>query len=163
MTKRLYRSLEDNKIAGVCGGLGEYFDIDSTIVRIVFFLLVFANGVGLLAYLVAWIVIPKREAQTANVSGDSGTESATIHTTPEQREKAERNKYMIPGVILIVLGMVLLAHNVWWWFDWGELWPIVLIVVGGGILYRAISRNEEKAAEPEKTESKNGYAAGGTE
>lgn len=57
--KRLKRSISDKMIAGVCGGLAEYFEIDSTLIRLVFaFAAVFA-GTGVLAYLVMWIIVPK--------------------------------------------------------------------------------------------------------
>jgi len=58
MSKKVYRSLSDRKIAGVCGGLGEYFDIDPTLVRDVMLASLFAGGAGLVAYIVAWILIP---------------------------------------------------------------------------------------------------------
>lgn len=58
MTKKLYRSTTDAKIAGVCGGLAEYFDVDPTIVRLVWILLVLAAGTGILAYIIAWIIVP---------------------------------------------------------------------------------------------------------
>ena len=59
MTKRLYRSNTNVMIAGVCGGIGEYFDVDPTLVRLAAIVLFFAGAVGLLAYLLAWIIIPK--------------------------------------------------------------------------------------------------------
>lgn len=59
MTKRLYRSTQDRKIAGVCGGIAEYFNIDPTIVRVVAILLLLPGGLpGFLPYLVLWIVVP---------------------------------------------------------------------------------------------------------
>jgi len=58
MEKKLYRSIEDKKIAGVCGGIAEYMNVDSTIVRLVCILLVFGWGTGLLAYIVAALVMP---------------------------------------------------------------------------------------------------------
>ena len=58
MTKKLYLSQTDKKIGGVCGGLGEFLDVDPTIIRIIWALAFFAGGIGLLAYLVAWLVIP---------------------------------------------------------------------------------------------------------
>src|SRR6056297_3148517 len=58
--KKLYRSKTDRKIAGVCGGIGEYFGVDSTLVRLAAVVLIFASGAGLLAYLVAWAIIPER-------------------------------------------------------------------------------------------------------
>ncbi len=61
--KRLYRHPETRVLAGVCGGLGNYFKIDPVLVRIIFVVLFFANGVGLLAYIILWIAVPK--ARTA--------------------------------------------------------------------------------------------------
>lgn len=58
-TKRLYRSESERMIAGVCGGIAEYFDIDPVIVRLIAVALIFVQGIGLLAYLIAWIVIPE--------------------------------------------------------------------------------------------------------
>lgn len=57
MEKKLYRSITDKKLAGVCGGLAEYLGMDSTIIRLIWALLIF-SGVGLLAYIVAALVIP---------------------------------------------------------------------------------------------------------
>jgi len=59
--KRLYRSSRDRKLAGVCGGLGEYFDIDPNLVRLGAFLLALATGVipVLVTYVVAWLILPE--------------------------------------------------------------------------------------------------------
>jgi len=56
--KKLYRSQTDKKIAGVCGGVAEYFGIDSTLVRLGWILFTFAGGSGILAYIIAWIIMP---------------------------------------------------------------------------------------------------------
>ncbi len=60
MRKKLYKSETDRKIFGVCGGIAEYFGIDSTIVRLIWVLLVFGWGTGILAYIVAALVMPDR-------------------------------------------------------------------------------------------------------
>ena len=60
MEKRLYKSNTDYKIAGVCGGIAEYFDIDSTLVRLGWILFVCLGGSGVLAYIIAAIVMPQR-------------------------------------------------------------------------------------------------------
>ena len=62
MAKRLYRSIRNKKIAGVCGGLGDYFDIDPTIIRLTWLALILAGGGGVLAYIIAWIIVPKETA-----------------------------------------------------------------------------------------------------
>ena len=65
MAKRLYKSRNDRMIAGVCGGIGEYFDIDPTLIRILWVTLLFMAGGGLVAYLIAWIVIPNASQLTS--------------------------------------------------------------------------------------------------
>jgi phage shock protein PspC (stress-responsive transcriptional regulator) len=64
-TKRLMRSSRDKKLGGVCAGLAEYFDLDPTIVRIVWLLAVFLGGTGVLAYIILWIVLPLAPPQPA--------------------------------------------------------------------------------------------------
>ena len=66
MTKRLYRSRQHRVFAGVCGGLGEYFDVDPVFVRILTVILAFAHGIGLIAYIVAWIAMPKAPLTVAS-------------------------------------------------------------------------------------------------
>ncbi len=57
--KRLYKSTRQRMVSGVCGGIAEYFNIDPTIVRLLFVLLCFGGGGGVLAYIIAAIVIPE--------------------------------------------------------------------------------------------------------
>ena len=59
MKKKLYRSEKDHMIAGVCGGIAEYFDVDATLVRLLTGLSVILGGAGFVAYIIAWIIIPK--------------------------------------------------------------------------------------------------------
>jgi phage shock protein C len=56
---RLTRSMEDKKIAGVCAGVARYFQADVTLVRLIWLVLAFATGVGFIAYVIAWIVMPR--------------------------------------------------------------------------------------------------------
>jgi phage shock protein PspC (stress-responsive transcriptional regulator) len=57
--KRLVRSTNDRKIAGVCGGLADYFDLDPTIIRVLWVLALLCAGTGLLAYIILWIAVPE--------------------------------------------------------------------------------------------------------
>ena len=59
MAKKLYRSRIDRKIAGVCGGIAEYFDIDPVIIRVLWLVAVCCAGGGILAYIIALLVIPQ--------------------------------------------------------------------------------------------------------
>lgn len=56
--RKLYRSRTDTRIAGVCGGLGDYLGLDSTVIRLAFVLLALTGGHGLLLYLIMWLVMP---------------------------------------------------------------------------------------------------------
>lgn len=58
MTKKLYRSRKNRIIGGICGGLGEYFNIDPTIIRVVLVIASFLPGPSVIFYLLAWIIIP---------------------------------------------------------------------------------------------------------
>ena len=59
MEKKLYRSRKDEKIAGVCGGIAKYFNIDSSIIRLIWALAILCAGTGLLAYIVCAFIIPE--------------------------------------------------------------------------------------------------------
>src|SRR4051794_30796964 len=71
--RRLYKSADDRMIAGVCGGIAEYFGIDAVIVRVIAVALVFAGGAGLLAYVAAWLLVPDRDADPAERPGRTAT------------------------------------------------------------------------------------------
>jgi phage shock protein PspC (stress-responsive transcriptional regulator) len=60
MEKKLYKSNTDKKICGVCGGLAEYLNVDSTVIRLIWVLAVLFAGCGLLAYIIAALVIPNK-------------------------------------------------------------------------------------------------------
>ena len=61
MERKLVRSQTNSRIAGVCGGLGEYLDVDPTLIRLIFILLVIYAGHGVLLYLVLWLLMPLKE------------------------------------------------------------------------------------------------------
>lgn len=58
-TKKLFKSRKNRVICGVCGGIGEYFNIDPTLIRLIWIILIFCFGTGLLAYLIAALIIPE--------------------------------------------------------------------------------------------------------
>jgi len=65
--KKLYRSKTNRMIAGVCGGLGEYFAIDPTLIRLALTFFTMWLGIGLLFYLIAWFIIPEEKITTPNI------------------------------------------------------------------------------------------------
>jgi phage shock protein C len=57
-SKRLYRIPKEGMIAGICAGLGEYLDLDPTVIRLIFVLLAFGGGSGVLIYIIMWLIVP---------------------------------------------------------------------------------------------------------
>jgi len=133
MERRLYRSSTNKIIGGVCGGLGEYFEVDPVFIRILTVLLFLASGFGLLAYIIAWIIIPKEEL-SINVE----------EKTPQAKEinYSPWHKYL-PGIILIAIGLILLIREHWFWFDWGDFWPAVIIVLGLFLIFHRKNKEEQ--------------------
>ncbi len=121
-------------IAGVAGGLAEYFDVDPLLVRLAFIILLFASGIGLIAYLALWILAPQASPQNQN-------EEAT-RQEPHLHQEKRREGWLWVGLLLIILGVVLLSNNVGLWiFKEPPLvlrlpWSLILIVAGVIILWR---------------------------
>lgn len=76
MQKKLMKSATDKKLGGVCGGIAQYFDIDSTIVRLIWVVFTLMGGAGLLAYIVAALIIPEAGSYNDNdINNDFGSGS----------------------------------------------------------------------------------------
>lgn len=141
MNKRLQRPPDKAMIGGVCAGIADYFDVDPTWLRLLAVLLIFASGFGLVAYIVAWIVIP-RGALVESTGGNSVI--APANQPPGRQDTPSRGVGFFPGIILILLGMVFLFDELFWWFDWDYVWP--LLIVGAGVLMIFHSLKPSKAA-----------------
>jgi phage shock protein PspC (stress-responsive transcriptional regulator) len=150
MTERLYRSGIDKKLGGICGGLAEYFDIDATLIRLLALVSFFIGGMGLLVYIVAWVIIPMNPAyqvgapyrSSSNVADEMKESAQDIRNTAQdfaqdvKNINPERRKHYV-GIGLVVLGVFFLMEQ-WfpYFFDWGRMWPLILILVGLGIMWR---------------------------
>jgi phage shock protein PspC (stress-responsive transcriptional regulator) len=116
----LRRSVPDRRIAGVAGGLGRHLDIDPTILRVLFVVLCFFGGAGLLLYAALWVLVP-----------EDGRENGAIAVRP-----ATRNTLLIAaGVVALLL---LLGHG---WGGPGFPWP--LLVVGGAVVAYLVVRDRD--------------------
>lgn len=143
--RRLYRSEKDRLIGGVAGGMGEFFGLDSTIIRVLFVLLALGGGAGILMYLILWIVIPS-ESSTSRFSQEQIRENIDDmkqragHFTKRFRKQSNNddNSAFVWGVLIIGLGFLFLLNNYGFlrWVDLGKLWPFILIILGFSILTR---------------------------
>jgi phage shock protein PspC (stress-responsive transcriptional regulator) len=143
MQKRLVRTPDKAMIGGVCAGIAEYFDVDPTWIRLLAVLLIFASGFGLVAYIVAWIVIPRGPLAHPAEATPLPANAAPARL-PERRGAG-----FLPGVILILVGMAFLFDNLFFWFDWDYVWPLFLVGAGVVFIYFAVkpdARREEHTA-----------------
>ena len=76
MDKKLYRSKKNRWVAGICGGLAEYFGIDPIIIRLIALVLILSAGAGLLAYIIAWVLVPEEPDVPAVDGAGPGGETA---------------------------------------------------------------------------------------
>jgi phage shock protein PspC (stress-responsive transcriptional regulator) len=159
----------DRILGGVCSGLAAGFHVDSLWVRIAFVLLVFAQGIGILLYVILWLVMPEPvEGQITRRSGfDSVTAdlqrvwaevrgqfaSPVVAPTPTSAEspsgtptqvgvpvqRSAHNQSLQLGVVLIVIGVIFLANNAGY-VNWEVLWPVALISIGLLLLIRNLDR-----------------------
>jgi phage shock protein C len=138
--RRLYRSSKNRIVAGVCGGIAEYLNVDPTLIRLGFVLLTIASGSGILLYLILAIIVPKAPA------------GATYPTPPPLQVNAGAVILLLVGLGLVVLGVIWALDQVapWFWPFW-NLWSIVrglakffwaalLIVIGLAVIAAALRR-----------------------
>ena len=134
MSKRLYRSRKEKMIGGVCGGLAEYFDIDPVFVRILFVVAVFAGGSGVLAYIICWIIIPEQPSAAAPATPAPAPTQPDSSQPPPAPAPTEHRGGASVGIVLVIIGGLFLAHNFLPHFHFGDLWPLILILLGVAIL-----------------------------
>jgi len=128
VSRRLERSRTNRVIAGVCGGLGEYLDVDATFVRVAMVVLAFVGGIGILVYIVLLVLMPlPGESPTFGPSSTGGA------TTPAVIDPAaiERRRNAV-GILLVAVGAVFLLGNLGLFrgLDWKYIWPLAVIALG---------------------------------
>jgi phage shock protein C len=147
MNARLMRSRSDFMVGGVCGGMGKFVGIDPSLVRLFFVLLTLGNGIGAVAYLILWIVLPREDMveeggtpgsreEFANRARQVGQEMGEVVRNPDGRSL----RYL--GIALIIGGIYFFIQNLhlpWLkWLNSDVLWPLILVIAGAALLVRAL-------------------------
>lgn len=145
MERRLYRSRKNRIVAGVAGGLGEYFDIDPVFVRVIFVLATLAGAWGVLAYIILWIVVPNArfdfELKPQTAEGEIVMdEKDPVRQYAERKQRSSR----LGGTVLIVLGILFLANNYLPHFDFSNTWPLILIAIGAALILNSVRRDDKE-------------------
>jgi phage shock protein C len=92
-TRRILRSRNERMIAGVCGGLAAYFNIDPLIVRLGFALLAMVNGVGIMLYLLLWLLLPNEDSAVGDSRGQVRENVNEMRTTAESAAQRVRDMF----------------------------------------------------------------------
>jgi len=134
---KLTRSNSDKILAGVCGGLAAYLDVDAVLVRLAFVVLLFSGGIGAPLYLLMWVITPQEgeperpnaETIQKNISELKGTVSGSVSRLGQPNAV---------GVLLIILGVYFLFRQIGWfsWFSGPIFWSLVIIGFGVYLLVR---------------------------
>jgi phage shock protein C len=138
MNRRLYRCRHDRRLAGVAAGVAEFFDLDPTLVRVLWFLSVFVYGLGLLLYIGMAIIVPLEPLSAeAEATGEAGAAGA-----PEGHRHAPRGDgpwTTLFGLGLILFGTLALVHS---FLPDVERFvvPAIMIGIGGFLVARSIRR-----------------------
>jgi phage shock protein PspC (stress-responsive transcriptional regulator) len=150
MNKKLYRSSKDRMLGGVAAGLAEYFEIDPTIVRVLFVVTLFLGGTGVIAYIILWMIVPEEQIK---FPGSETTEEKSEGKIPKEENQFNAKEYYssldrqrekrrtIAGFILLALGLIFLADNFIPRIRFGDFWPLILVVAGIVILINSKRSN----------------------
>lgn len=144
MEKKLQRDSRNKVIGGVCSGLANYFDIDASLVRLLFAFMFLCASAGFWLYIILWIVMPAGQiSQNADyfVSPD-GTTEVTEEGKNDSLKTPKSKGSLVAGLILIGIGAIGLLHRYIPEINWDTAWPILLIVLG---LFLIIPFNSKKS------------------
>lgn len=144
-SSRLYRSEKNRIIAGVCGGLGEFFGIDPSLVRLLFVLIIIFGGSGILLYIVLWIILPTESEVKGSTEDHIKANVEEIRNKAEsfasglKTEKSANDNKAWWGVFVLIIGLLFLFSNFGFFgfFNWGKFWPVILIVFGVFLLTKS--------------------------
>jgi phage shock protein C len=144
MKEGLQRSRRNRIFGGVAAGLGDYLKIDPIIVRVLFVVSTFLSGIGILLYIILWIVVPEENLFTVNpenitngIDQSEGINTEDIFKSESITDKSSNSNIVI-GIILIIVGLFFLGVEVFSFLNFSDLFPILAVGVGIGLIYNSL-------------------------
>jgi len=142
MQSRLVRPENGRVLAGVCAGLAQWIGLDVTLVRIIFLFLGIWTGMGVLIYLVLWVVMPS-SMETPGIQTDWSMRAGQMRDDFIQAtSKPNMDALKIFGGVLVALGLFYLVKEIrpewFYWANRGVIWALVLIIIGVIFVIRAL-------------------------
>ena len=128
--KKFRRKSKGKVLGGVCAGLADYFNIDVSLIRLAMVLLALADGLGILFYILAWIVVPEEDGEEKKEEG-------------KVEEQSSLNVQVVGGVFLVLLGLYFLVKNYFGLFlPFEKVWPVFLIILGVWVIVKGFNKKE---------------------
>ena len=152
-TKQLYRSKINRVIGGVCGGLGEYFEVDPIVFRIIFILLAVFGASGVVVYVILWILIPEQNEKRSQDLGENiKTGARQMADELKDSSQTNHNARLIGGLIIIAIGTIFLLQEFFpfWHVGFDKLWPLIIVAIGISILRKSNKPRLNKENKKEK-------------
>jgi phage shock protein C len=144
----LYRSSNQQVIGGVAAGIAEHLNTDPTLIRIIFAIVALFGGGGVLIYIILWIALPTHETTHFEMPKDPIMENkkkAVDSNNPDfGKPMVPTNGGLIAGLIMITLGLIFLADSFLPRIHFGDLWPLILLVVGIVLIKSGYSKPKSK-------------------
>ncbi len=140
MERRLYRSRKWRVIGGVAGGLAEYFGLDPILMRVIFVIITLISGLGVLLYIILWIVIPEVPFEVAykvNTDGDAQKPEGADENFSSVQTKSDGKGRIVIGSVLIIIGGLFLLERLIPSFDFEDFLPAVLIIIGLALIWNS--------------------------
>lgn len=120
--KKLFRSENERIIAGIAGGLAQYFGTDPILIRIIFIFLAFMGGGGIALYILLWMFVPAENQVTEKAD--------IVHEVDRHAKNSNRNVHIILGVFITLIGAMLLADNFLPFLSFSKIWPVFVVLFG---------------------------------
>jgi len=161
--KRIYRSRQNRIILGICGGIGQYFKIDPTLIRILFVLFVFAGGSAILLYIILAFIMPltpqgqgilikepkikelvsELKQSVCNLALETNKKKMMVSQQNKETTELLIEERKIIGISLIIFGLINILNEFFpsQRFFWRLIWPVTIILIGFFLIQRQKSLN----------------------
>lgn len=142
MSKKFQRTRNEKVISGVCGGLGNYFEVDPIIFRFAFIALLLAGGSSIFIYIILVIVIPKEPYILQSQGASNASTFDNFQQEDLSGKESENSNRTVFGLLLISGGALMLLYNIMPYFKLEKLWPVILVIMGLGLLFQKKNTNQ---------------------